>query len=346
MTKSGKGNKLFALFLAISSVVIVAGIILYALLGFNTAPERPTNYTFEVKYNVVLGINDLEDDLQKLCEDTFQENGLSYSKKQVAAENSSSNLYETTDSILSYTFDSASSESLAKAVKAVNAAAAAYKTTDADGEEVYPYSDAAVFASWHVHTGMRIYEYAWRGAIAIAVAAIVALGYVCIRYGVSCGVAGLACCAHDALFTAALFAVTRFPVYAAAPLLYAAAAAFMSVLLWLVLCAKIKENGKAAVPLAGEECIRKAVAENRKLVLFTALPFAVAIAVLGLVAFGSATLFLLPMLVSVAVPIYSTLLLGPDICIPIRRAFDKRREAKLKKGGYVGKKKAAEAEAE
>ena len=51
-------------------------------------------------------------------------------------------------------------------------------------------------------------------------------------------------------------------------------------------------------------------------------------------------LFILPMLLSVACPLYSATMIGPFVALPIRNALDKRREAKKNKGAYVGKKKA------
>ena len=104
--------------------------------------------------------------------------------------------------------------------------------------------------------------------------------------------------------------------------------------------AKVKENGKSAQPLSGEECILRASKESKKLLLFAAIPFAAAVLLLGAVAFGKASLFILPMLLSVACPLYSATTIGPFVALPIRNALDKRRDAKKNKGAYVGKKKA------
>ncbi len=326
-----KNNKLFAVVLAISSVVIIAGIILYALLGFNLLPERPEKYTFEVHYDVNIALGK-EEDLAKLCEDAFKENGISYEDKEFIVYMDGSSLAETTDSMLKYTIrGTADGDALAKAAEAVNASA----KTQFDG--------ATVFASMHKLEGTRFYEYAWRGAIAVAVGAIVAYIYICIRYGVSVAVAGITCCAHDALFTAAFFAVTRFPVYAGTPLLFAAVAALASIVLWLVFANKLRDAFKApeneGVP--SEEIIRRTAKEARKPMLISAAVMGGVIVVLGAVAASGASLFLLPAIVGAAVPLLSTFFIGPEICIPLRKMFDKRREKKNSKPGYIGKKKKA-----
>lgn len=325
-----KGKKLFALFVAVSAVILVAGIVLYALLGFNTLPDVPASKTVELRYNVLVELNEKEEALSGICEDAFAQNGLKYTEKSESKLYDGSSFAEGDDAKLVYTFTAGGKESFDAAVAAIRTA------VEADAG----FSDAAVSVSWHTQEGTRFYDYAWRGAIALAVGAIVALVYVTIRYGVSCGVAGLVCCLHDMLLVPAFFALTRIPVFAAAPLLYAAAAGFLSVLMWLIVSAKVKENGKSAQPLSGEECIFRASKESKKLLLFAAIPFAAAILLLGAVAFGKASLFILPMLLSVACPLYSATTIGPFVALPIRNALDKRREAKKNKGAYVGKKKA------
>lgn len=68
MTKRMKSIKLWPLFTAVSAVIILAGIILYALLGFNTATEKPEYKTFEVQYSVNAVLKEKEEEIQKVCE--------------------------------------------------------------------------------------------------------------------------------------------------------------------------------------------------------------------------------------------------------------------------------------
>ena len=319
MTKL-KGNKLFTLLLALSTVVIVAGIILYAVLGFNTAPDRLNGYRVNINYNVIIEIDQKQEELQKVCEDAFSANGVKFEKREELSVVDSATMNTSMDKTLIYTFGAKTSEeALAKAVAAINGAVG---TGDL--------ADAEVYARWHVLEGERFYDSAWRGAIAIAVAIVVALGYVAARYGLSCGVAGLACCVHDALFTAAFFALTRFPVYAFAPVLYSAVAALVSAVLWLIVAGKCKKGFKEGEK-RGEEIVRGAVKDSKKTILFTAGIVAIAVALLGV---GTVALAL----IGVAVPVFSSLFIGPEAAIAVRTAIEKRRDKK--KGGYVGKKKA------
>ena len=326
-------NKKFTALFAVSCFVIILGVILYAIFGFNTAPDKPKSYTIEVKYGIMVEIGDKEEKLETLCEDTFKANGLSFTAKETNSIVDSSSLTETTDTIITYTFaGNTDYAKLTAAAKAVNDAVASSADFDVQDDDI--------FASAHALTSERFYTPAWRGAIALAVAAIVALGYVCIRYGVSCAVAGLACCAHDALFTLAVFAIVRFPVFAAAPVLYAAAAAFVSVFLWVMLAGKLREGFKEEGANA-EDVVRGTVKASQKTLVILAATFAVAVLIAGVIGSTGTMLFVLPMLLGIAVPVYSTLFLGPEILLPIRKAFDKRRADK--KGGYVGKKKAEKA---
>ncbi len=325
-------KKRFTVSAIVSAIVIIAGIVLYALFGFNTALDQPKSYSFEVKCDVLIDVTEnASEELQKLCEDSFRENKISYAEKSVNTVIDGNSFTDTTDTILLYTFSSGvSEEALAKSVAAVNAAS---------------HGEADVFASYHALSSERFVEPAWRGAIAIAVGAVVALAYVWIRYGLSCAVAGLVSCAHDALFTAAFFAITRFPVYAMAPVLYAAIAAFVSALLWTVQCIRMKAAYKSSAEgTPSEEVIRTSLANSWKYIVATSIALLVPVLLIGAVAVSGTALLVLPALVAIVVPVYSTLLIAPEICIPIRTAFDKTRAAK--KSSYSGKKKAAATDAE
>lgn len=327
-----KSKKMLTLLVAlVSCILIVAGVLMYAFLGFNDSLDLPAEYTVEVKYDVVVEINEQEDALQKTCEDAFAKNGVSYARKEVAPCVSVSSLAETFDWTLVYTFsDGASFEALEKAVSEVKAATASFGTAKID-----------VSAHRNVQTSEK--EWAWRGAVAVAVGAIVALAYLCIRYGVGCGAAGAVAFAVDALLTAALFAVFRIPVYAFAPLLYAAAAGLVSLLYWTFFCMRLKADGKKAEngDLDCTELVEKTRGEMKTPLVYAACALAVVVAVVAVLgavnAFG--TLFVtLPFLLSVFLPLASSLVTAPFVCAKIRKAFADRKAKK--KVGYVGKKKA------
>ncbi len=346
-----RSNKLFALFAAISSVIIVAGIILYALLGFNTAKDRPAAKFIDVSYgttvvNGTVGTGEAEKDasvyLEENVEKILKDNGLTYAEKTTFENGAltSNDLNASGQSkTVRYTFPSKTADDkLEAAVTGIEGFVKAQAGS--------PISEGVEYVTWHASENLALKKAAWRGAIGIAVGAIVALIYLTIRFGVSCGVAGLAVAAHDALFTAAFFALTRIPVYGFAPLLYAAIAAFASVAVWTVLSIHIRKNTKDPenAGLAADALADKSVDGAWKYVVLIAAALAVIVVVFGLIAAAGTRALVLPAIVGCLLPVYSTLLIGPKIFVPIRKAFDKKRASK--KGGYVRKKKKAELEAE
>ena len=79
-------RKLLPIFIAISCVVIVAGIVLFAVLGFNNASDEPVRQILDVRYNQ--GINSAADGnndetLQTFVEDTLTAEHISYEKAVV-----------------------------------------------------------------------------------------------------------------------------------------------------------------------------------------------------------------------------------------------------------------------
>ncbi len=342
-----RSNKLFALFAAISSVIIIAGIILFALLGFNNAQDKPNRFAIDVSYdttvvNGTIGEGDEKEDasayLEKHVEEILKANGLSYEKQSLengALTNSAievSGQQRTARYVFSPKISRATLEEVCGEIEAFT-------------DTVPLLADGVDNISLNALGSVAIGKAAWRGAIAIAVGAVLALVYVSIRFGVSCGVAGLVVCVHDALFTAAFFAITRIPVFSFAPILYAAIAAFVSVAVWIAVCIKIRNTAKDPenAGIAADALADKSVNGVWKYVVCIAAVVAAIVVVFGLVAAAGTRALVLPAIVGCLVPVYSSLLIGPRVFVPIRKAFDKKRASK--KGGYVRKKKKAELEA-
>lgn len=327
--------KLLPVWIAVSAVVILAGIILTALLGFNFSADKPKSKTFEVQYDVLIQITESEEALQDVCEDAFEKAGIEFVGSAVTEEVDPSTLYETVNKKLVYTFaGSVSDDSLAQAAESVRTAVEEMKTSDTKLE------NSEVYVSYHSLNNQVFYEAVWRGAVAIAVGAIVALIYVGIRFGVGSALTGLCLCVHDALFTLAVFAIARIPTYYFAPLVFAAMAVVLSVILWTVQCFKMRENFKdpSYAALSAEEAVAESGKTAWKIIVGIAVSLAVVFIVCGALATSASRLFLLLGVVPVAVAVYSSLLLGPAIHVPVKAAFDK---LKAKRSRYVGKKKAA-----
>lgn len=316
MSKSSKTVKLLPLWIAVSAVFLIAGIVLLCLMNFNYSAEYAAGKTVEVRYGVVTQISEeQESKLKDACEKAFSDAGVSYLKTDVEDEVNESSLQKTVNKKIVYTFASGTNEAH------LTTAAASIRTA------MSGITDSSFSVGVHGYeTQNSIYsESLWRGAIAIAVAAIVVLVYVGVRYGVGSALTGLVLSAHDAALTAALLAIFRIPTFFYAPLIYTATSALVSILFWMIECMKMKENFK--LPDYADFSAEEAIASSRKtawkFVILFAAGLAVAIVACGAVATGLSRIFFLPLLISVGVAVYSSLLLGPALHVPVKKAFDK-----------------------
>ena len=170
--------------------------------------------------------------------------------------------------------------------------------------------------------------------------AVVALVYIGVRFGVAAALTGLTNGVNAVLLTLAFFAITRIPVYAFAPLLFAAVAAIVSLLIWLLQCMKMRENFKdpSYAALSADDAVEQSSRTARKYVIGVVIALAVVLAVCGGFATAGVRLFLLPALIPVAAASYSSIFFGPALHVPVKAAFD-RMKANRKKN-YAGKPKA------
>lgn len=329
-----KNTKLLPILLAISAVVVLAGIILMAVLGFNRSAEYPNNYTVEVGYNVIVKNSDEKlETLEKIVDEAFKDAGLTVKKAEKGIGEDTSLDW----SVIRYTFSKgATQEKLNTAKSSIEAK---LKTAFAADEHVETQVD--VHKNENLSTS---YTVIWRSSLAIGVGVIVGLIYVGIRFGVGSALTGLTLAAHDALFTVCLFAIFRIPVYSAAPVLYAAIAAIVSVVLWLITCMKLREQKKdpAFKGVTAEESVAAAQKGARKAIVSVAAAFGAVIVLIGAIATAGARALALPAILAIAAAAYSSLLFGPALHVPVKKAFD--AFAAKHKPRYTGKKKAEETE--
>lgn len=321
--RSGKKLPLFA---ALSVLVIIVGIVLYALFGFHYTTANVSSV--EIRYDAIVTINEQEDELETFCEDTFSAQGLKVKEKRESLQRDLNSIGETGDKRIVYKFS-------ANTTKDVLSRAASAIQSGAEGR----FGDAEIYVTFHIEEDTRFYEAAWRGAIALAVAAIVALVYLGFRYGVACAVSGLCAVCNDALLTLALLAIVRIPVYPYVPLLFAGLAAVFTLILWVTQCAKLRACSKdpSFAALSAEEAVSESCRSSMKRMLALIGSFAGALIVLGAVASAGVRLFFLPALLPLAVSVYSSLLLAPAILIPLKSRIDRMKATKKR---YAGKKKA------
>ena len=267
MTKHFYTVKKLPLWIAVSAVILAVGIALFAIFGFNTNTQA--GKSFELTYDAVVTIADGGDRVEEVCEDTFDGVGIRYEQKFEAAPAIDNNsLAETGDVTVRYLFGEDVTEAELQAAREVILATL---TGEFEGADLYvairTQGEAASFA-----------EPVWRGAVALVVAAVVVLVYMGFRFGWGRTVTGLVLTAHDVLLTLALLAITRIPVAAATPLLFAAAAAVISLLLWMVQCMKMRETFKdpAFRTMDAEEAVNECGKTSNKTVLSVAAALAVA----------------------------------------------------------------------
>ncbi|MDE6676437.1 MAG: hypothetical protein K2K12_01825 [Clostridia bacterium] len=336
--------KMLPIWIAISSVIILAGIILFALLGFNTSADRNDRKTFEVEYDVEVEIaeNGIKM-LQDACEAAFKTNGISYFTQQDAKT-------ETVGGKLIYTFSANTSDTaLGQAKAAVESFA---KETFADKDATEENEDIPhVYVGYHVSYNKSFTEAAWRGAVAVAVGAVVALVYVAIRFGIGSALTGLTLCVHDVLFSLGILAITRIPVLGFVPVIVGAVAAFSSLLMWLIQCMKMRESFKnQPETVSAEEAIELSSKSAQKTIYFAAAGIAIALAIFTVaLAIGSgsigAILFPLVCIIPVGVSVYSSLLFGPALHVPVKTAFDKFKSKHKRRFGRAKAEKKQEEKA-
>lgn len=343
---NNKRFKLLPVWAAISAVIIIAGIVLMALLGFNYGLDHPQSKTFDVYYNVVVDLSEEgKTSLKNYCDTAFAAQGISYDdlaelEGQTAPVSLSQGAFSTTgnDFLLRYTFSAdVSDEALAATKAAVEASIG--------GDEALALP-AQTYVSFDTLSMQPMNEATWRGAVAVAVAAIVALIYIAIRFGMGCAITGLVACINDAFLTLSILAIARIPVYTFAPMLYAAIAAVVSVAYWLIRCMKLRDDSKepSAGALSAQESVANAVKATDKLVWLVALLALAVVAVCAVCTFMTgAVLVFAEALIPVAVGLYSSMLLAPALHVPVKAHFDK---LKKKHARYEGKKKASKADAE
>ena len=121
---NNKRLNLLPVWAAISAVIIIAGIVLMALLGFNDSLDRSESKNFDVYYNVVVDLSEeRKATLEGYCEDAFAAQGIAYEEKTTlsgqtdpVSQNQSSFTGTGNDFVLRYTFSAdVSDEALAAA---------------------------------------------------------------------------------------------------------------------------------------------------------------------------------------------------------------------------------------
>ncbi len=318
--------KLLPVWAAVVAVFLIAGIVLMSILGFNEGAERPESTTVDVDYNIAVKNDENKvARVEEICEEVFDKAGLTV-LDSIEGKGVNTSQDRT---VRRYTFSSSvTSEKLAEVTAEIGA--------KFDAEFTDELIDIRV--DYHRVSNLGYSDFIWRGSVGLAVGIVVALIYVGIRFGVGCAVTGLTVTACGGALPVCLVAITRIPVYASAPLFYAALGAVTALLLWLVFCMKLRDVSKnSARPAEAEEVVHVAWKGALLPVAVVTCVLAVIIAIPGAVATAGVRALLLPALLSVVSGAYPALLLGPSLHVYVRAHFDKL--AAKRKPRYLGSKK-------
>lgn len=329
MTKKFLPGRLPAIWASISALIIIAGIVLYCILGFNTIAS--TTRSLEVFFDATVEIEEKDDDLDKLCKDAFAAQGIEIEKQYTSKELDWDYVSETGNRSFVYEVSAdTSEEALSSVAKAIS-----------DGLKDDAVLSAGVNVAVHAQTAEPFHTAAWRGAIALAVAAIVVLVYVGFRFGWASAIAGLVACLNDTLVTLSILLITRIPVYAYAPVLFAGLALVVSLVVWLAQCMKMRESFKEPefAALSVGEAVGTCCLSSWKFIIAFIVPLAAVPVLFGVITSWGVALYMLPALLPLAVSAYTSYLLAPSVLVPLKTRFDR---IKSRQKRYEGKKKKTE----
>ncbi len=282
---------------AVASALLVVGILIAAIFGFNGTVDFKSAKTLTVKCGFVADVEDLKD----VCEESFQESGLTPTKVVTATGG---------DQIIYY---------FAKDVE-LTAAADALKTKVES-------ANVASMVSVDVHGESFLQGlaegYVLRAAIAVGVFAVLAFAYVALRYRLSMGIVMAAAMLSSVGGTMAIVACTRIPT--SASFVYAVAfSVLLTVVMTLLTFHRLRDNAKdkSDKDMSVEEKTVKAV--NLKGVSALAITFTVAAALLVLIPGGR--WFALSVWVAVLAATFSSLIFAPSLFValdPVIKKSDK-----------------------
>lgn len=313
------------LFSVLSALIVIVGIVMVAVFGgFRNASD---GNRIEVNYDTVITIAGKEEALEKTCESVLSSRGLKQ-KNKINSENlDSASIGETGDHTIIYLFSSSTDiNTLRQAVTQIKDRVAS------------EYPEADIYVSVHTSQSMMLIEPAWRGAIALAVAAVAAVIYLAIRFGFASAVAGCISSLVAGLLSAAIYAIIPLPVYSYAPLLYAGIGTVFALFVWMLEASKLRKSFKETNGeiLSAEEAVKRGLKGARKYALLFMIPIAAAFVLLGALATNATRMFFLPALLPIAFSMLSAMLYAPCIMIPIKEKTDSKKVQKR----YVGKQKA------
>lgn len=322
-----KSRKL-PLWIAISALIIAAGIVMFFVFGFNISTELKDRTSVSVTYDAYITVDDDRlDVLEDAVTATIEAKGLDITDTVFTSETSGG----TIELFFDKDTDTALLNEVAEAVLNDVAANASL-------------SGGTYEAAVHTYVAQYYYTYIWRGAIAICAGLITAFVYVSIRFKLNMGASVAISSLLSVVLVLALTIICRIPVgvtYIGAIGLASVYSLMLNVVAMNYIRSTYKDENIKVLP--AEEQLDKACASFVKPVSKISAGAVIAMAILFAATFFTATqiaYFALAGLICAAVNMFTVLGFMPAIYAPMKVASDKRAAYKASPE-YKEKKRAA-----
>lgn len=313
MSKLTKTIGKLKLWLVVSAVLVVAGILMSAIFGFNADAAVSDSKTLTVKMNSYAYFTRLEN-VKEICEAELDKAGF---KDCYTLDGETSG---DSDEIV-YVFSAKTDE--AKLREAGDSIQAKLTTaTDEEGNALNGQELLVTVNSEDVSAFLPD-GYFWRNILAAAVILVIEFVYIAVRYKLNMGVTAAATSLLGLLLTLALVAITRIPVMSS--LVYVAAFAMLySAFIAMVVFNRMRENFRTDEykAMSAEEAIVSSV--PAKFILIFAAASIVALVLVGGIAVASVRWFAVASIVAVVAGTYSVLVFMPAMYLPLKKISDKK----------------------
>lgn len=311
MSKMMKTIGKLKLWTLLGVVLIVAGIVIAAVFGFNADTTASDYKTLSVKldsYETGARVERIDE----ICTGEIDKAGLTvlYSQKNEFSNSSCEMLYVFSEDVTTEKLD---------ALK--NAVSAVLETESEPGVLYNTFVYAT--AGDEVVSSVLPEGYLWRAALAAAVALVLEFVYVSVRYKLNMGVTATVSSLMAVLLTVALTALVRIPVTTSVA--YAAAFAMLySMATGLVIFSRMRSAFKSDEykEKSAEEAIASSV--PAKGILFFAAACAVALVLVGAIATAAVRWFAVTAFLGLLAATFSSLLFLPAMYLPLKKSADKK----------------------
>lgn len=295
----------------VSAIILVVGIVLCAIFGLNDSAVLADKQYLTVSMNRITFKND-KADVEALCSTAFENGDVKFEQKI------DSKLSGDTAQMV-YVFDKDADLTAVKAALETEFAAQPENGLVVSLGEATAHPVVVKAESWK----------SWRAAIAATVFAVVATGYVCLRYKPSTALAFAAAVVASGALTFALFACTRIPVTSTFGYVLILST-FAAAVGCLFTMNRIRRREKAGElkDLSAEEGIVSSIAQKACAIFFAGL--GVAFVLVGAIARVNVLWFAVGALVGLLCAAFASIVLFPATYLPIKKFFDKKAEERAR----------------